>query len=134
MVLFYISGISLVFKWTTQHWYTIISASSHQVNVMLKITQTMPLWNIHHRFCNLNLFCIRIEIWRMKEKSMKMNVRWLHTLKQIHGEYMKFVVELTVCGCETGTPTVRVIKLIAITMKTATIDQTFIFLNFSLCF
>lgn len=96
MVLFYISGISLVFKWTTQHWYTIISASSHQVNVMLKITQTMPLWNIHHRFCNLNLFCIRIEIWRMKEKKYegkinenecpltaysKANSRWIYEIR-----------------------------------------------------
>lgn len=36
---------------------------------------------------------------------------------------------LTVCGCETGTPTVRVIKLMAITMKTAKIDQIFIFLD-----
>lgn len=44
---------------------------------------------------------------------------------------MKFVVSvLTVRGCDTGTPTVRAIKLMAITMKTATIDQIFIFLDF----
>lgn len=131
------SGISLVFKWTTQHGHAIISASSHQVYVMLEIAQTMPLWNFHHRFCNLNLFCFcphrndgKMKI--MKGKIIENGILWQIANISIWICPMAMFIEtvLTVRGCDTGTPTVRAIKLTAITMNTATIDQIFIFLDF----
>lgn len=110
---------------------------------MLKIAQTVPLWNFHHRFCNLNCFrsALKPEM-RKRKKHKQKHTHWKGKLymgllmmsMDCMSTWLFWIynmwIRLTVCGCETGTPTVRPIKFMAITMQTATIDQIFIFLDF----
>lgn len=56
------SAREVLVDWTSYHWHTIISTASLQMNIVLEVTQTMPLRNFHHRFGSLRKKRIKKQI------------------------------------------------------------------------
>lgn len=129
----WVGWMDVLFKWSTQHWHSIVSASSHQVYVVLEVAQAMPLWDFHHRF--RNLFTTEMESnqtdatqKRTKKCFVKMMMKGKILIKYNPLNVFQLNKLLTVCGCETGTANVFASMLKATIIKIATAVQTFIFL------